>query len=383
MAATRDERPAVVAAVLGGARGDLDGCVRSLTSSGLGVQLFDTTVDGRHQRFRSKSVYVERVTWPGSFAEARNEALISMRRRSVGSAVLWVDSDERLVGGWPSEFEAVSSTLPQVAWCPTIHDARFSTSGVGRIHQLEGDSRFTGPVHEYLVDGGGDPLAYRPCSVVLHHEGYEGVDRSERNAPLLQRAIAEDEENPRWRAFQIRDVGGSMSTAEIARALRAQAQLGEFAGTIGGLGSADYTRMIAWHSANHIVQRGGSTLLEPALRRFHSTDLEVQSELLYLRLIASAVVGMLDEQVILESFDLRRASLESAIETPWLDAGIAVSLELAGRKGEAEAYRADSNPYTDVFCSESRLRAEWHPNTKVQTGAFKRARAAQQDKSSA
>jgi hypothetical protein len=141
--------------------------------------------------------------------------------------------------------------------------------------------------------------------------------------------------------------------------------------------------MIAWHSANHIVQRGGSTLLEPALRRFHSTDLEVQSELLYLRLIASAVVGMLDEQLILESFDLRRASLESAIETPWLDAGIAVSLELAGRKGEAEAYRADSNPYTDVFCSESRLRAEWRPNTKVQTGAFKRARAAQQDKSSA
>lgn len=346
----------LVGAVLAGEHGDIDRCVDSLLACGLPVQLFDTTTDRRHERLRGQGVNPVALKWGQSFGEARNRALDAMVRSTGASAVLWLDSDEEITesGDLRRMAEHVSTTA--VALCPLITDGTFETHGVARVHALDAHTRFVGSVHEYLVNQGGNAVAYQACKLTISHEGYGDRDRSHRNAGLLLQEVQNDPLNVRWRPFLIRDAGRLLPSKAISRLIREFAALDSPVRPVGGILLSDYVRMIAWHGAWHLVERGDAVLVDPALRRFTGLDLPTETEIMYLRLISSVVAGGLRDSLLDEAFSCRRSSMRMGHDAPWLDAGIAIGLAELGRFAESAAYRRESDLYSDPFCFESELR---------------------------
>lgn len=352
-----DTSTRLVGAVLAGERGDLDRAVDSLCSAGVRAEVFDTTPDHRYRRIARAGVTVTPIAWAESFAAARNAGIDSMVARAVGDVALWIDTDEQLS---PPSLDG-RDLLDGVArsdyvLCPEIKDSRFSTQGVARLHSLDGRTRFAGRVHEYLVRSTGEPIDYRSIDLSIRHRGYSEWSRVPRNDRMLRQAIVEDGSNPRWRPFWVRDAGVELDPREIAGAIREQARIGPFQGSIGGMTSDDYTRMIAWHGLWNVVDKSPSPFISPALSRLKAIGSEAVSELLYLRIISEAVLGLVSDRLLAEAFDHRRATLAQSDDFPWLDAGICVALDANGRVGEAEAYRSESTPFSDPFCEDSRLR---------------------------
>ncbi|WIE72562.1 hypothetical protein [Curtobacterium sp. MCJR17_020] len=317
------------------------------------MEVFDTTSDERHARLAQAGVTVTSLRWDGSFASARNRALESMQLRRSGEYVLWIDSDERL--RVPPSEQSLKALDSRTVACPRIKDTDFETQGVARVHKIKGFV-FDGLVHEYLKTVDGDPAIHRSDPALIEHDGYSNWDRRPRNDRLLRRQIALEPENLRWRPFWVRDSGQSLSDREIARAIREQAALPTWCPELGGLTPSEYMRMIAWHGAWHLISRGSSRLVGPALSRFHLGDDESASEVLYLRLIAEAISGHIADSLIDEAFAFRSRTLDRDDEFPWLDAGVAVALEAAGRRSEADIYRSASPAFNDPFCEDSRLR---------------------------
>jgi hypothetical protein len=357
-----DESMRLVGAVLAGERGNIDRCVGSLRSLGVAVELFDTTESQRHAGLVRDGVRLTPLKWAGSFADARNSALDVMRTHDPARTVLWVDSDERLLKR-PDE-----RTLRQIrnhgsgplVLCPSIRDSRHEVKGVGRLHSLRAPLRFVGRVHEYLTSTSETPAEYGSCDVAIEHSGYDDWDRTSRNDQLLRGQLAVDSDNPRWRPFWVRDAGAVLTAHEIGRAIREFAALGRFDEAIGGIAPADYTRMIAWHGAWHLITTGNAAMVDPALRRLplHDDD-DALSEVLYLRLVSNVMSCRPVEDVLVDAFSCRRRSLRLGAEQPWLDAGISIALDADGRHAEASAYRADSSSFTDPFCVDSELRMEY------------------------
>ena len=354
----------LVGAVLAGERGDADRCVGSLVRFGIRVEVFDTTEDQRQARLTQAGVTVTPLAWLDSFADARNRALDVLRATGDASSVLWLDTDERLVKR-PDDRLLRSLRIGEAGsavFCPSIRDARLEVQGVGRLHSLRTATKFVGLVHEYLTDRDGGCLVYRPCEALIEHDGYDSWSRTERNKRLLELQVVTDSENPRWWAFLVRDAGSVLPPLELTRAIRAFAALCPYSDVIGGITPADYTRMTAWHGAWNLVCKGGAAMVEPALRRLRVRgDDDLLSEILYLRLVASVISGSGVADLLEEAFECRRRSIALGREQPWLDAGISVGLESEGRRGEANAYRAESRPFTDPFCVDSELRPEFRP----------------------
>jgi len=355
-----NESARLIGAVLAGERGNVRRCVDSLRREGLPVEVFDTTSDRRYQRLARAGVTVTPITWADSFAGARNEGIDSMRSRDVGDAVLWVDTDEVVEPGGVSELrESIAAAVratAEYALCPEIVDERYQTNGVARVHSLDGGTRFRGRVHEYVVRVDGGPLPYQSCNLRIHHDGYSEWDRTPRNRELLAREIEGDGVNPRWRPFWIRDAGSGSDAGVIARLIREQARLDVTEQSIGGLSSDEYTRMIAWHATWNVANRAPSPLLQPALSRLRAIGVEVESELLYLRIVADAMLGSVDSNVLDAAFEFRRRTISTSEEFPWLDAGISIALDANGREIEARAYRAESTLFSDPFTEDSTLR---------------------------
>jgi hypothetical protein len=361
------ESAVVVAGILAGEQGDIVAAVDSLRRAGLQVWVFDTTPVNRHRTLGGAAVHVRQIRWTDSFSAARNSGIEVLQAETEASAVLWVDTDERLMRGSLTELEAVARSLEGqlLAVAPIIEADGFQVTGVARMHSLRNGIRFTGHVHEYLADRDGQPVAYSSSKIVIAHETYAHWDRAGRNRLLLEKQIALDSCNPRWRPFLVRDAGSELSTGKIILANRQQALL-RSQGDVGGIDLATYTRMIAWHTAWHLVSRGASGLVDDALKDYQILDDEARSELLYLRLIASVIAGQRFEPILLQCLAFRQASLGDREDFPWLDAGIAVALDHQGRAVDAAEYRAESSVYTDSFCEDSRLRPEFNQGT----GAF-------------
>lgn len=356
----------MVAGILAGERGNIIAAVDSLSRAGLQVWIFDTTSDNRHRFLGSADVHVRQVPWEESFSAARNSGIELLQSETEAPAVLWVDTDERLTRGSLAELEAVARRLggQPLAVAPIIEADGFQVTGVARMHSLRNGIRFVGHVHEYLTDQDGDPIDYLSSKIVITHENYAEWDRVGRNKSLLEKQIALDPLNLRWRPFLVRDAGSALSTGKIILVNRQQAPL-RSARDVGGMDMMTYTRMIAWHTAWQLASRGAGGLVDSALEGYESLNDEARSELLYLRLISSVIAGQQYEEMLMQCLAFRQASL-SDHDFPWLDAGIAVALDHQGRAADAEEYRSESTVYTDSFCTDSRLRPEFKPHV----GAF-------------
>lgn len=364
---------ALVGAVLAGPAGDVARAVGSLSASGVEAWVFDTTSDRRHAELSCAGVNVVNLTWPNSFAQARNDALAVLRSHSEAACVLWLDGDEILERTSPARLsrEVHKAVRAPVGLCPTIRAGEFSTQGVARLHGLRGGLRFRGIVHEYLETEHGESIPYGPSAIRIVHDDYGDWDRSARNDVLSRRQIADDPANPRWRPFWVRDSAKLLKSTEIVSANRQQSEITQ-PGVVGGIERDVYTRMIAWHTSWHLVNRGMPDLVERSLHAYRCDDDEATSEILYLRLVALAIAGVDSTELMVTASVLRQASLADGKEYPWLDAGIAVALDASGRRADADAYRAESVPFSDPFCDDSRLRPQFS-RTRLNGGAFSRA----------
>lgn len=364
---------ALVGAVLAGQAGNVARAVGSLSASGVEAWVFDTTPDRRHAELSRAGVTVVDLTWPNSFAQARNDALAVLRSRSEAACVLWLDGDEILERTTQARLsrEVEKAVRGAIGLCPKIRAGAFSTQGVARLHGLRGDLRFRGTVHEYLETELGESVPYELSSIRIVHDDYGDWDRSSRNDKLSRRQIAEDPANPRWRPFWVRDSAKLLKSAEIVSANRQQSEIMQ-SGAVGGIERDVYTRMIAWHTSWHLVNRGAPDLVERSLHAYRCDVDEAASEILYLRLVALAIAGVDSTELMVRASALRQTSLADRKEYPWLDAGIAVALDASGRRADADAYRAESVPFSDAFCDDSRLRPQFS-RKRLNGGAFSRA----------
>jgi len=167
-------------------------CLESLRPIADEVLVYDTgSVDDTVQVAQRYADRVERIPWPGDFAEARNRSI----ERARGDWVLWIDADEMLVGA-----EHLGKYLRQNSYLGyvirqhhTAVDAEFPPDCPVRLFRNRRGIRFFGAIHEHPETGlnrGVEP-AVTLSDVHIVHDGYltERIrrERFRRNLPLLVR----------------------------------------------------------------------------------------------------------------------------------------------------------------------------------------------------
>jgi tetratricopeptide (TPR) repeat protein len=137
--------------------------------------------------------------WRDDFAAARNVAL----DEATGQWILYIDADERVVGGGRPYLEALLTDASEVAFRVLLKPRLDSTPyREYRLWRNDPRIRFEGVIHEKVV-----PAIHRVADderrgvgladILLQHVGYEGDQTSKhhRNLPLLRRQLAAEPEN--------------------------------------------------------------------------------------------------------------------------------------------------------------------------------------------
>lgn len=212
------EPPTVTFAVL--ARDEAPRICRCLDSlpEGSPALVIDTgSVDSTRELAAShaRRPRVVSTPWHDDFSAARN----AVRDVVTAGWVVFVDADEVLAPGHGERLVSAISALEhhprrrEVALSLTILDSTLgSPFTVPRAFRLDGDVRYEGRFHEQLVSAG-SPLAAAmrlAADAWCYHDGYapQAVvekDKVERNASLLDLALAEDPSDVRTLLFQARD----------------------------------------------------------------------------------------------------------------------------------------------------------------------------------
>ena len=177
--------------------GFLPGCLASLEGVADEVVVTDTgSVDRTVEIARRAGARVFFHRWNGSFAEARNAALEHAR----GDWILYIDADERVVGGAPPGFRDRLRETDLVAltvrFRPSAGHTRYRENRLFRRHP---QIRFRGVMHESHLPALGELLnqgGYRTgnSELAIDHLGYDGpMERKHRrNLPLLEKRLASD-----------------------------------------------------------------------------------------------------------------------------------------------------------------------------------------------
>lgn len=203
----------------------LDGCLASLDGLVDEVVVVDTgSVDGSAEVAVRHGAVVAHERWREDFGAARNRALDLAR----GQWVLYVDADERVVGGdraqaraWMEGAEGVVAGrvrfVPRVGWTPYREF---------RLWRNRPDVRFEGAMHETIVPAiaavaAREDLAVLPLDLLtIEHLGYEGdqTRKHARDEPLLRAELRRRPE----RAYlydhlaRIREAQGDATGAQAA-----------------------------------------------------------------------------------------------------------------------------------------------------------------------
>jgi tetratricopeptide (TPR) repeat protein len=178
----------------------LGGCLESLSGIVDEIVVVDTgSTDESPALAAGYGARVVHHPWRDDFAEARNASLDEAR----GSWILYIDADERVIGGSRDYLEMLLTGATEVAFRlmlkPTLGSTPYREY---RLWRNDPRIRFEGVIHERVVpaiqrvaeaDGCGIGLA----DILLQHVGYEGdqTRKHRRNLPLLRRQLAADPEN--------------------------------------------------------------------------------------------------------------------------------------------------------------------------------------------
>ena len=130
--------------------------------------------------------------WRDHFAEARNVSL----RHSTAEWNLVLDHDEYLAGGAAEALRRATQgplaigRITRVSVFEQDGQPRLSRDAISRL--LPRGAYFEGRVHEQVVSA----LPRRATGIEVHHDGDLRADKAERNARLLELALAESGDDP-------------------------------------------------------------------------------------------------------------------------------------------------------------------------------------------
>ncbi|MEM1180515.1 MAG: glycosyltransferase [Acidobacteriota bacterium] len=165
----------------------------------------DVVVVDTGSRDRTRDIAVEsgarlfHFTWRDDFSAARNAALDECR----SDWVLYIDADERVVGGADAAFRTQLEDERLLGLTVRFRPATgYTFFREPRLFRLHPDIRFRGAIHESHL-----PDLYRLASrerrtighseLALHHLGYDGdiSHKHPRNLPLLEARLKKDPEH--------------------------------------------------------------------------------------------------------------------------------------------------------------------------------------------
>jgi len=207
----------------------LGACLRSVRDAVDEIVVVDTgSTDRTVEIAREHGAIVLDRPWRDDFAWAKNEALAAATRRWI----LVLDADEEIVPESVPLLRALRST-PAHDGAVYVHirnvvdDESGSVSTMTHIlPRLFPNSprlRYRGVIHESLVlDGGARevPTVFSPITIL--HKGYtksvlEGRKKTERNRPLLERALAQNGDDPfAWFNFGVAAIAAGEHREGIA-----------------------------------------------------------------------------------------------------------------------------------------------------------------------
>lgn len=143
--------------------------------------------------------------WCDDFAKARNAGL----QRAKGKWFLFLDDDEWFEDVTPiveffqsGEYQEYDQAVYKARNYSNLEGTDYTDEWVSRIIKLEEDTHFEGRVHESIVPAKG---RCKKLEAFVHHYGYAFPDEAarvahkERNVTLLEKLIAEEPNNMRWR----------------------------------------------------------------------------------------------------------------------------------------------------------------------------------------
>ena len=173
------------------------GCLKSLAGVVDEVVIVDTgSKDASREIARAAGARLHHHAWNNDFAAARNAALDA----ASGDWILYIDADERVVGGRPESL-AGQFDNPQVVGL-TVRFRPATGFTVYREHRLfrrHPEIRFQGMIHEtHLPDlyrvATRDRLRIEHSELALDHLGYDGDigHKHSRNLPLLQARLRQE-----------------------------------------------------------------------------------------------------------------------------------------------------------------------------------------------
>jgi glycosyltransferase involved in cell wall biosynthesis len=306
-----------------------------------------------------EDVRLLRMPWPGSFAAVRNHAIEAVKAEWV----VFVDADEWL----PPESAARLFSFPQgEVFAPRIREVGRGTvaTGVPRILRTDSGIRFRGPVHEYVVHADGTPVGLVRLDIEFLHDGYDpevarAKGKRKRNLDLLDIAMAEEPDNPRWPCFRIRDAGLEISATRI------MALCATLHGLLGRDDTLGYYRTAVGFACKALVAMGewdSVHQLCDALEDVANGDPDAH----YFRSMLDLHQGVVTNRDLVRSIGIRNDEALVATSTldpsgRHLDALIGVQLELCRSTAEADQYRKLCELWTDGFFERSLLRRSETP----------------------
>lgn len=173
----------------------LGACLQSIRDLVDEIVLVDTgSRDGTKDVARSFGARVYDFVWCEDFSAARNAALDHAR----GSWVLYVDADERVVGGDRDDLEGVLRDPAVVACTVRFTPQRgYTPYREYRVFRNDPAIRFRGVIHESVLPALNLAVAQRAlriaeCALAIEHIGYDGnqTAKHRRNLPLLRARVA-------------------------------------------------------------------------------------------------------------------------------------------------------------------------------------------------
>ncbi|MCG8456048.1 MAG: glycosyltransferase [Holophagales bacterium] len=178
----------------------LPACLASLEGVADEIVVLDTgSRDRSAELARAAGARVHHHTWQDDFAAARNAAL----EAAAGDWILYIDADERVVGGRPATLAAQLRDPRNIGLTVLFSPAADYTPYLEhRLFRRHDEIRFTGSIHEThlpsleaLAKRRGLRIAH--SELQLRHVGYDGeMERKHRrNLPLLEARLDEDPEH--------------------------------------------------------------------------------------------------------------------------------------------------------------------------------------------
>ncbi|MEM8994354.1 MAG: glycosyltransferase [Acidobacteriota bacterium] len=175
----------------------LGDCLASLDGVVDEVVVVDTgSRDRTREIAEAAGARLSHVEWRDDFAAARNAALDACRSEWI----LYIDADERVVGGADGAFRAQLRDPGLVGLTVLFRPATGYTSyREPRLFRRHPDVRFRGAIHEsHLPDlyrlAHKERMTIGHSTLALHHLGYDGdiSHKHPRNLPLLEARVRED-----------------------------------------------------------------------------------------------------------------------------------------------------------------------------------------------